>query len=173
MNIERRQHTQTILTNELVLVAGGYNGAYLNSAELYNSSAGTWTTTGNMTVKRFCHTASKLADGSVLVAGGFNDANGAYTSPVRYLNSAELYNPSTGTWTTTGSMSVRRQDHTASTLANGSVLIVGGFNSDGHLNSAELYNPSAGTWTTTGNMSAARAYHKASTLKDGSVLVAG
>ncbi|CAF3966263.1 unnamed protein product, partial [Adineta steineri] len=55
-----------------------------------------------------------------------------------YLNSAELYNPTTGTWATTRSMSAGREHHTASTLSNGSVLVAGGYNG-GYLNSAELY----------------------------------
>ncbi|CAF1266057.1 unnamed protein product [Adineta steineri] len=84
-----------------------------------------------MNVARYKHTASTLANGLVLVAGGRNSSSG-------YLNSAELYNPSTGTWTTAGNMNVARIYHTASVLANGSVLVVGGFNG-AYLNSAELY----------------------------------
>ncbi|CAF1539251.1 unnamed protein product, partial [Adineta steineri] len=109
----------------------GYNGAILNSAELYNPTTGTWTTTGSMNVARYHHTASTLTNGLVLVAGGQNSDGD--------VNSAELYNPSTGTWTTTESMSIARKYHTASTLANGSVLVAGGWNSGGYLNSAELY----------------------------------
>ena len=52
-----------------------------------------------------------------------------------YLNSAELYDPSTGVWTITGNMNNARYYHTASVLTNGKVLVAGG----GSLNSAELY----------------------------------
>ncbi|CAF4472272.1 unnamed protein product, partial [Adineta steineri] len=72
-----------------------------------------------MSIARYYHSISTLANGSVLVAGGINSGG----NPV---NSAELYNPSTGNWTTTGSMSVARQFHTASILANGFVLVAGG-----------------------------------------------
>ncbi|CAF0735673.1 unnamed protein product [Adineta steineri] len=65
-----------------------------------------------MNVARGYHTASTLPNGLVLVTGG-EGKNGTA------LNSAELYNPSTGTWTTTGSMSVGRYYHAATTLANG------------------------------------------------------
>ena len=67
----------------------------------------------------------------VLIAGGGN-FNGT-------LKSADLYNPATGTFTTTGVMTVARQSHTATLLNNGTVLIAGGRNSSGFLNSAELY----------------------------------
>ncbi|CAF4213198.1 unnamed protein product, partial [Adineta steineri] len=76
-------------------------------------------------------------------------------------------------WTTTGNMSTVRYIHTASVLANGSVLVTGGQNSVGDLDNAELYNPSTGTWTTTGNMNVLRAAHTASILANGSVLVVG
>jgi N-acetylneuraminic acid mutarotase len=84
MNYARYRHTASILTNGQVLVAGGYNGNsyYLNSAELYNPSTGSWTSTGNMNNVRQSHTASTLTNGNVLVTGGFNGV---------YLNSAELY----------------------------------------------------------------------------------
>ncbi|CAF1050250.1 unnamed protein product [Adineta steineri] len=124
-----------------------------------------WKMTGNMSVARRYHTASTLANGYVLVVGGFAGASS--------LNSAELYNPSTGTWTTTESMSIARGYVTASTLANGLVLVAGGANETNYLNSAELYNPSTGTWTTTGSMSITRYQHTTSTLVNGSVLVAG
>ncbi|CAF1553398.1 unnamed protein product, partial [Adineta steineri] len=48
-------------------------------------------------------------------------------------------------------MNVPRYSHTASTLANGSVLVAGGASTSTYTNSAELYNPSTGIWTTTGS----------------------
>ena len=68
----------------------------------------------------------------VLVAGGDDDLS---------LNAAELYDPSTGTWTPTANMSDARFDHTASVLQNGMVLVAGGDNGPDELNSAELYEP--------------------------------
>ncbi|CAF1569135.1 unnamed protein product, partial [Adineta steineri] len=120
--------TASVLSNGKVLVTGGSinNFGYLNSAELYDLSTGTWTTTGNMTNAREGHTASVLSNGKVLVTGSF-------------LNSAELYDPSTGTWTTTGRMTSARGDDTASVLSNGKVLVTGGWSVHGALNSAELY----------------------------------
>ena len=55
-----------------------------------------------------------------------------------YLNSAELFDPLSGTWTTTISLNTARAHHTASILANGKVLAAGGQNLN-YLNSAELF----------------------------------
>ncbi|CAF1403706.1 unnamed protein product [Adineta steineri] len=180
MSIGRYGHTASTLANELVLVSGGQNdsgsylksGRYVNSAELYNPSTGAWTTTGSMNDTRAYHTASILANGLVLVAGGSVITTDDYEGDV--LETVELYNASTGIWTTTGSMNVGRGYHTASILSNGLVLVSGGAgNSFGFLTSAELYNPSTGTWTFTANMNTGRRSHTASTLANGLVLVTG
>ncbi|CAF3399284.1 unnamed protein product, partial [Rotaria sp. Silwood2] len=64
------------------------------------------------------HTASVLRNGKVLVTGGYDG--------ISYLNSVELYDPSTGTWTMTGYMNHSRAVHTASVLLDGKVLVTGG-----------------------------------------------
>jgi hypothetical protein len=84
-----------------------------------------------MNYARYQHTASILTNGQVLVTGGY--INGSY------LNSAELYDPSTGYWTITGHMNTARYQHTASVLTNGKVLVAGGIDNANELKSAELY----------------------------------
>jgi len=74
----------------------------------------------------------------------------AATWPAPRPAGAELFNPSTGTFTATGSMTTSREYGTATLLPNGEVLVVGGDNSSGDLSSAELYNPATGTFSPTG-----------------------
>jgi hypothetical protein len=158
-------YTATVLQNGQVLVAGGVeagvNMTVTSGAELYNPATGTWAATGSMTTARTGHTATLLPNGQVLVAGG----EACVTSTCAYLASAELYNPATGTWTPTASMTVARYGHTATLLPNGQVLVAGPGSS------AELYNPAAGTWAATGSMTSPHFGALAGLLANGQVLV--
>jgi N-acetylneuraminic acid mutarotase len=77
-------------------------------------------------------------------------------------------------WIPTGSLNIPRSGHTATLLANGKMLVVGGYdNPNNRLNSAELYDPASGRWSITGSLNTPRAGHTATLLSDGKVLVAG
>lgn len=182
MTTPRFDHTATLLPNGQVLVAGGcsttssyYCANALSSAELYNPKTAKWTRTlGSMTTTRQGQSATLLRTGEVLIAGGQG-----CNPTCAVLSSAELYNPSTGTFTPTGSLSTARYVHTATLMTNGSVLVSGGANVYGAaaLSSAEVYSPTIGTWTSAGSMHAARAFQTATLLTSGpfkyQVLVAG
>jgi len=129
MNSIRVYHTATLLSSGKVLVTGGQinSSAYLNTAELYDPSTGIWSSAGTMNSSRAGHAASLLTNGKVLITGGYT----ATTMNI-YLNTAELYDPSTGLWTNTGSMNDIRCLHTATVLANRQVLVAGGGNSIVH-----------------------------------------
>ena len=174
----RTGHTATLLPDGSVLVAGGYRGIHnfnpaagdyaFGSAELYDPESRTWTSAGNMTVPRWRHTATLLPDGRVLVVGGFsgNPEDSA-------LASAELYDPSSRTWTRIASMGAERGLHTATLLTTGEVLVSGGRGVGDEWASTELFDPRSGTWAATGNMASPRLGHSATILSDGRVLVVG
>jgi hypothetical protein len=103
MTTARSGPTATLLLDGTVLVVGGFNGAYLASAEVYDPTTGTFAPTGSLATGRANHTATLLADGTVLVVGGFNGA---------YVGSAEIYDPTTGTFSPTASPG-SRAGHTA------------------------------------------------------------
>jgi hypothetical protein len=178
MNAVRYFHTATLLGNGKVLIAGGVaqvtgGFASTNSAELYDPATGTFTPISSMTSPRDSHTATLLPTGKVLIAGGLLTAvNGNKT----FLNSAELFDPATASFTAVAAMSSPRQLHTATVLGNGKVLIAGGdaSSSNGTLNTAELFDPATGTFILLSNtMSALRSGHTTTLLPNGKVLFAG
>ncbi len=170
LHTARGGHKASLLADGRVLIAGGSsNRHYFASAELYDPVAGSWTLTGNLNLARTAHTMTLLATGKVLVAGGVWGQD-----ITDFTNTAELYDPMTGTWSYTGSLNSARYWHTATLLTDGKVLVAGGLAyPDGALSSAELYDPLTNTWTVTGSLNAARFNHTATLLSDGRVLLAG
>ena len=100
MNVRRYGHKTILLGNSQVLaVTGDTTGA--NTAELYDPSSGKWTFTGTPAMFHDGGSATRLANGEVLLAGGYNPG---FTSAPAFVAAAELYNPATGQWSTTGSL---------------------------------------------------------------------
>src|SRR5437667_8608446 len=87
----------------------------------------------------------RLEDGRVLVIGGAD-------ADFNFLDSAEIYDPSTGTWSFTGSMNEPRfEDFVAVLLPGRKVLIAGGFGAAlTALDSAEIDDEATNTWNATG-----------------------
>ena len=135
-----------------------------------------WTTTGSMTTARQDHIMILLPTTSrVLVAGGRSS-----TTSTTGLSSAQLFDRTTGTWATTGSMTGGRFSHSATLLntssnstTSGKVLVAGGISGGVSLTTAQLFSPSQGTWIAAGSLNAARHGHTATLLSNGRVLVAG
>ena len=172
----RRDHTSTLLRNGKILVVGGCStgNTYPTNAELYDPVTGNWGAAGNLTDGRSQHTATLLPSGKVLVIGGVN--TGACGNSTSYLATAEIYDPETNAWTSAASFTIGRNQHTATLLPNGKVLMAGGFG-PGLLGAPawqnQLYDVDANTWTAMAPMGGYRLHHTATLLPNGKVLAAG
>ncbi len=183
MSTSRYGATATLLANGKVLIVGGFGPGTselprLATAELYDPLRGTFSETGSMAFPRVLHAATLLSDGRVLITGGTTESAGGGAA----TTSAELYDPRTGIFTSAGSLISDRAQHTATLLANGQVLIAGGWN--GHAADAaddppwdplfaELYDPASGNFTATSTMSTTRIGHSAIRLPNGKILILG
>ena len=190
MSAARAGQTATVLNNGTVLIAGGVDGtgAALNSAEIFDPVAVAFTPVATpMHDKRAWHTATLLADGTVLLTGGFKGrgtfaltgadtgVTGSWTASRKaVLATAEIYDPIAKSFTCVDgtikksgsckvSMRASRMDQTATALADGDILIAGGFSGGiKPVNSAELFH--GGKFIRTGRMKTARAWHSAVAL---------
>ena len=181
MAVGRYLHTATLLQNGKVLIVGGVltsKSDPVASAEIYDPATGSFTMTGAMATAREQHTATLLADGRVLIVGGTTSPPASLTSAWLGTGSgdshptatAEVYDPSTGSFSVTGTMAAARTFHTATLLPNGTVLVAGGGDDN---STAEVYDPATGSFSITGGMEIGRSGHTATLLPNGSVLVAG
>jgi Galactose oxidase, central domain/Kelch motif len=170
MSEPRQEHTATLLPDGRVLVAGGDNsisGAPLATAELFDPSTGTFSPAASMSVGRAAHTATLLADGQVLITSGVVEGDRSDR-----LTSAEVYDPKTDRFSTTGSLVTERYGHSAILLPDGRVLVAGGWNGFGRPLSAELYDPTTGTFRVAAS-AASELSGPAVRLSDGRVLIGG
>lgn len=169
--IARYSHTAASLPDGRVLIAGGHRtsgslSSMTTSAEIYDPATGSYTATGALSVARGEHASVQLADGRVLVVGGLAWINGTAVQ----LDSAEIYDPASGTWSTTGAMSTARRAPTALTLPDGRVLVLGGGSTT---TSTEIFDPASGTFSPSGALVVARGKPAAAVLADGRVLLVG
>jgi hypothetical protein len=141
------------------------------NAQAQQAQAQSWTATGSLATARFGHTATLLANGKVLITGG--RVCGGSGPGCTEFSSAEIYDPASGAWSFTGSMSVARHAHVAVRLLDRKVLVAGGLAGASTWDTAEIYDPDTGVWSATGGLAAARAFATATLLASGKVLVTG
>jgi Zn-dependent protease len=173
MLASRDFHAAMLLTAGLnagkVLIAGGRSSSgksymYLAGAELYDPATGAFTAAGDLIAARYGHSAIAIANGpnagKILLAGGANTTTVA---------SAELYDPATGGFASTGALAAR-QNFTLFPFLSG-VVAAGGRNGSTRLATAEIYADFS--FLSAGSMTAPRSGHTATPLPGGAVLVAG
>jgi Kelch motif/Galactose oxidase, central domain len=129
MSTAREDHAAVLLLDGRVLVASGTKSEddqRFTSAEIFDPDSRSWSLTGSMNVGRseIEYAAVRLPDGRVLVPGG-------YSAPHIRTNTADLFDPETGTWAAAGLMNAFRAGHAAIVLrGNRGVLVMGGLPSN-------------------------------------------
>lgn len=171
-----QSHTSTALHGSDVLVAGGLSDGDASSAgvDLYDVQAGGWATVVDMSVPRASHTATRLHNGEVVVAGGIDQRScWPETCEIVIHDTAEAFNPQTGSWSPLAPMVAPRTHHDAVLLHDGRVLVTGGFDPVTTVPTAEAYQPNGDTWSAVAPMATPRFSHRSILLHNGKVLVTG
>ena len=183
----RMQHAALLLADGKLLVTGGVDTTFpgtgfdaaFQSTEIYDPAANQFVI-GHRLVEsgRWLHTATLLFDGRVLIAGGRSN-NCTARCPVFSLNTAEIFDPSSGTFTPTGSLTIGRFGHSSALLPDGRVMILGGTTADAtngivdQVRTAEVYDPALGQFSVFGFTSLGRGFHALVPLNNGKYLLAG
>ncbi len=184
----RVAHVAALLGSGKVLIAGGGRGGmpsgYISydTAEMYDPSTRSFSAVrAHMKSDRVGAAAVKLNDGRVLIVGGKSGrvvtSRHRNLSSLTPLNTAEIFDPESGTFIRTGDMSAPHYLATATMLDNGDVLVVGGWTIRGPLvvgmRDAEVYQPATNRFVHIGQTNVARLTNTATLLNDGEVLIAG
>jgi large repetitive protein len=183
MTVPRRNHVVTSLRDGRILITGGIQlrGSGFGAApatEIYDPLSGTFTAKDLMMRGRWLHTATLLNDGRVLLVGGQpTNCTGAGCFP-EALNTAELFDPATGSVASTGRLHVSRYAHSAALLPDGRVLIIGGETTEplpdtDQVTTVEIYDPATGQFSDFGQLIDGRGFHALVALNNGKYLVAG
>jgi len=171
-------HTATLLPDGRVLIVGGADvrGVGTSSCELFDPKNNRWIQAAMLDGARASQAAALLADGDVLITGG---GTGLGIYPIETLASAEIYHPASNRWTAAAAMHVPRRMHSAISLRDGRVLVLGGtLAPDSPLAApqdaqAEVYDPVRDSWSLVGNGLPPLSQSAAVRMADGTVLVTG
>lgn len=175
----RSDHTAAIVRGGSVLFAQGHDGTSSTEASTFFTPSPAVVTGPDSRWRRSGHTATTLMDGSVVVLGGVDSSNEPATNEVLSgqpsASSGALYDPELARFAWyPQALVVRRNDHTATMLPDGKILIVGGTNGTDELALAEIVDPVAATSELLpSGLQFARRGHTATLQADGSVLVIG
>jgi hypothetical protein len=140
------------------------------STEIYDPASDTWTTAGPMAKGRVEPAWTTLQDGRIFVTSGA-DACSSSSSPE--LASTEIYSETTGAWSAAAPAPSARIGAQATLLADGRVLVAGGYTGSTSLRTVEIYDPVSNSWSTAASTLQVHELGALLTLPDGRVLDEG
>jgi len=151
MTLSRSGHTAIMLNTGKVFVLAGEKMTYV-TAEEYNPSTETWTALKSTALHRWGTLSYALVPSATLLGSGKVLAVGCRSKKSTTVR-AQIYDPSSGSWTTTSKPTVCRERGIGVLLDSGKVLVAGGCSPGGWPTyTSELYDPILDTWTTTGSL---------------------
>lgn len=160
--VARFKHTATLLPDGKVLIAGGAgDDSQLNNAELYDPATNRFSTTGNLLVGRREHSATILPNGKVLLVGGTGESITEDGRRVFTIDTGELYDPVSGTFSAT--QSIPLAVYAITPLQNGKILFT-------RADDAALYDPATGTSNAAGKPVGQHLDDSATPLQNGKTL---
>lgn len=170
--IARTQHGAVTLPDGRVLLVAGSSSGALNwtNSETYRADDGSFTPVGELSTGRSGPAVAAMPDGTAFVCGGNTN-----TASFEVATRLEQWDPATLAWSVRGNLRSNRSGHTATALADGRLLVIGGIATGGLLSDrdAEIYQSGAGVRAPANEMLARRTGHTATVRSDGTVLVLG
>ncbi len=169
MTVARMGHYSVPLENQSVLLIGGHGTSFvsLNNSELFTSNPDAFVSQ-TMNFPHDFGGVAEMQDGRILIAGGAMDLGVA----PGYSN-AEIYNPSYGNYSVTGSLNFPRMMTSAATLSNGNILFVGGWYDVSSGTYPEIYSVQNNSFSLTGPLNTSRAQPIVIPTNDGGAMIIG
>lgn len=140
-------------------ISGGWDGGAVTSACEFDGEV------YDMNYPRMDHTCNAFGS-KILIAGGYDGSSTNYSS-------TEIFDTQTLEFLDGPEMDFGRSYHRSVNLADGRILITGGFDGSNYLSSCEIFDPQTEEFTTTGSLNYARSSHTINLMDDGRVVVTG
>ncbi len=158
-----------LLPDSTFILIGGMNvtrAASLANTAIFTPSTSTWSSAPSPLVTgRNAHASLALPDGRIFVAGGFG-ASGR-------TDSAEMYNPGVGGWSTLPKMPLANADQSAAQGPGNQILLFGGNAGNGNLTEVLSYDTAKRAWGIGPSLLRGRRGAAAARTSDGRIWLVG